>query len=68
MHHADDDHRTAPAVEPVFSDPSGRRWRTLRGAALGLGVGTTLLAMVLVLAVLVPPLLPLTWRAQCRAS
>ena len=64
MHHADDDHRTAPAVEPVFSDPSGRRWRTLRGAALGLGVGTTLLAMVLVLAVLVPPLLPLTWRAD----
>jgi len=52
-----------PPVVPVFSDPSGRRWRTLRGAALGVGVASTLLAAVLVLAVLVPPLLPSTWTA-----
>ena len=54
-----DDNRT---VAPVFSDPSGKRWRTLRGAALGFGVFTTLLAFILVLAVLVPPLLPATWQ------
>jgi peptidoglycan-N-acetylglucosamine deacetylase len=54
----------APSASPVFADPSGRRWRALRGAALGLGVGTTLLALVLVLAVLVPPLLPATWQRE----
>ena len=53
-----------PPVVPVFSDPSGRRWRTLRGAALGLGVATTLLAAVLMLTVLVPPLLPTTWQPE----
>ena len=57
-----------PRVVPVFSDPSGRRWRALRGAALGLGVGTTLLAAVLVLAVLVPPLLPTTWKTGGAAA
>ena len=60
--------QAATPVEPVFSDPSGRRWRTLRGAALGLGVGTTLLALVLALAILVPPLLPATWRADADIS
>ena len=54
-----DDNTRAPQV---FSDPSGKRWRTLRGAALGFGVFTTLLALILVLAVLVPPLLPATWQ------
>ncbi len=54
-----DDNTRAPQV---FSDPSGKRWRTLRGAALGFGVFTTLLALILVLAVLVPPLLPTTWQ------
>ncbi len=57
-----------PPVVPVFSDPSGRRWRTLRGAALGLGVVTTLLAAILVLAVVVPPLLPATWTAAGPGS
>ncbi|MCC7051948.1 MAG: glycosyltransferase [Gemmatimonadaceae bacterium] len=51
-----------PPVVPVFSDPSGRRWRALRGAALGVGVATTLLTAVLILTVLVPPLLPVTWQ------
>jgi len=55
---------TPSPLQPVFSDPSGRRWRALRGAALGLGVASTLLALVLVLAVLVPPLLPSTWQAS----
>ncbi len=64
MHNAEHESQDGASAEPVFSDPSGRRWRTLRGAALGLGVGTTLLALVLVLAVLVPPLLPATWRAD----
>ena len=54
-------------VPPVFSDPSGRRWRALRGAALGFGVATTLLALVLVLAVVVPPLLPATWQLKTPA-
>jgi peptidoglycan-N-acetylglucosamine deacetylase len=53
---------------PIFADPSGRRWRTLRGAALGLGVGTTLLAAALMLAVLVPPLLPATWTAPTSVA
>jgi peptidoglycan-N-acetylglucosamine deacetylase len=57
---------TAVPVQ-VFSDPTGRRWRTLRGAALGLGVGTTLLAFVLLLTVLVPPLLPDTWQPAMAA-
>lgn len=56
-----------PPVVPVFSDPTGRRWRTLRGAALGVGVATTLLAAVLVLTVLVPPLLPKTWQPEAVA-
>ena len=60
-----DDLRT---IAPVFSDPSGKRWRTLRGAALGFGVFTTLVALVLVLAVLVPPLLPATWQPAIVAK
>jgi peptidoglycan-N-acetylglucosamine deacetylase len=47
---------------PVFSDPSGRRWRILRGSALAVSVCSTLLAVVLIAAVLIPPLLPATWR------
>ena len=70
-----DEHRTEPhhgsdprtAVPPVFSDPTGRRWRTLRGAALGFGVATTLLTFILILAVLVPPLLPKTWQPTAPA-
>ena len=57
-----------PNAAPVFSDPTGKRWRTLRGAALGFGVLTTLVALVLVLAVLVPPLLPATWQPAIVAT
>ncbi len=62
MQSPDPNSNEAGAVAPVFSDPTGKRWRTLRGAALGFGVATTLLALVLVLAVLAPPLLPATWQ------
>ena len=40
---------------PVFLDPTGRRWRRVRGAALGIGVASSLLAALLVAAVLIPP-------------
>ncbi|MEO7714343.1 MAG: glycosyltransferase [Gemmatimonadaceae bacterium] len=43
---------------PVFVDPSGRRWRRVRGTALVAGVATTLLAALLVVTVLLPPILP----------
>jgi peptidoglycan-N-acetylglucosamine deacetylase len=52
----------------VFADPSGRRWRTVRGAALVLGVLTTALAIVLALAVLIPPMLPETWAQATDAA
>lgn len=42
----------------VFQDPSGRRWRTLRRAALAVGVITSLLALTVIAGVLLPPLLP----------
>ena len=51
----------APAA--VFSDPTGRRWRVLRGWALVAGVLTTVLAVALSAALLIPPLLPTPWRA-----
>ena len=52
---------------PVFLDPTGRRWRRVRGWVLAVGVVTTLLALVLVGAVLVPPVLPaLTGQARDR--
>ena len=67
MHGSDPDANTqpesTPALSPVFSDPSGRRWRALRGTALVIGVASTLLALVLVVAVLIPPLLPDTWKS-----
>src|SRR5512146_254964 len=43
---------------PVFTDESGRRWRRVRRLSLGLGIATTLAALVVVAGVLVPPLLP----------
>ncbi len=43
---------------PVFTDPSGRRWRRTRGVALAVSVAVSLLALVLVAAVLIPPVLP----------
>lgn len=45
-------------LSPVFIDHSGRRWRHIRRAALAAGVITTLLALVLAVGVLIPPLIP----------
>jgi cellulose synthase/poly-beta-1,6-N-acetylglucosamine synthase-like glycosyltransferase/peptidoglycan/xylan/chitin deacetylase (PgdA/CDA1 family)/spore germination protein YaaH len=48
---------TAHYVRSVFADPAGRRWKRVRGAALVLGVATTVLALsVVVEALLAPPL------------
>lgn len=44
--------------EPIFLDESGRRWRRLRRGALAAGVGTTLLLLVAVVFLVIPPLLP----------
>jgi len=41
MEPTETDEGVPTAIPPVFSDPSGRRWRTLRGTALGFGVVTT---------------------------
>ncbi|HET7601294.1 MAG TPA: polysaccharide deacetylase family protein, partial [Gemmatimonadales bacterium] len=49
----------------VFLDPTGARWRRVRRVALGLGVLTTLLGLVVVASILVPPLLP-SWRSDVR--
>lgn len=43
---------------PVFLDPSGVRWRRVRGTVLLTGVLTTIFAALLVAAVLIPPVLP----------
>ncbi len=43
---------------PVFLDPSGRRWGRFRRAAIGVGFLTTLVAIVIVVGVLIPPALP----------
>ncbi len=42
----------------VFQDPSGRRWRLVRRLAFATGVITSLLALVVIGSVLLPPLLP----------
>jgi cellulose synthase/poly-beta-1,6-N-acetylglucosamine synthase-like glycosyltransferase/peptidoglycan/xylan/chitin deacetylase (PgdA/CDA1 family)/spore germination protein YaaH len=42
----------------VFLDPTGRRWRRVQRAALGVGIVSTLLMAYLVLGILVPPALP----------
>ncbi len=42
----------------VFADPTGRRWRALRRAALAVGVVTTVLTLALVVYLLIPPALP----------
>lgn len=47
-------------TRPIFADPTGRRWRRLRRAALSVGVATTALALALVAYLLVPPVLPST--------
>ncbi|HEX9054163.1 MAG TPA: hypothetical protein VF830_04600, partial [Gemmatimonadales bacterium] len=50
----------------VFLDPTGTRWRRIRWIALAIGITTTLLALVVVVGVLVPPLLPL-WSGDVAA-
>jgi peptidoglycan-N-acetylglucosamine deacetylase len=52
----------------VFSDPTGRRWRRARRLALVAGVGTTILAAVVVVAVLSPPPLPVLAPGAAGAS
>ncbi len=47
-----------PARRQVFRDETGRRWRRVRRAALAAGIVTSILAVGLILAILVPPLLP----------
>ncbi len=42
----------------VFIDQSGRRWRHIRRIAIVAGVVTTLIGLVLVVSILIPPLLP----------
>jgi len=42
----------------VFIDPSGRRWRSVRRFAVGIGVVSTLVALGLVISIAIPPLLP----------
>jgi peptidoglycan/xylan/chitin deacetylase (PgdA/CDA1 family)/spore germination protein YaaH len=46
------------ATPAVFLDPSGRRWRRVRGAALFLGALTTVSGAAIVAGILIPPLLP----------
>jgi cellulose synthase/poly-beta-1,6-N-acetylglucosamine synthase-like glycosyltransferase/peptidoglycan/xylan/chitin deacetylase (PgdA/CDA1 family)/spore germination protein YaaH len=43
---------------PVFYDPSARRWRRLKGLALGLGAVVGILLGAVVLSILVNPVLP----------
>jgi cellulose synthase/poly-beta-1,6-N-acetylglucosamine synthase-like glycosyltransferase/peptidoglycan/xylan/chitin deacetylase (PgdA/CDA1 family)/spore germination protein YaaH len=50
----------------VFLDPTGTRWRRIRRIALAVGITTTVLALVVVVGVLVPPLLPL-WSGDVAA-
>ncbi|MGE5232260.1 MAG: glycosyltransferase [Deltaproteobacteria bacterium] len=50
----------------VFLDPTGTRWRRIRRIALAIGITTTLLALVVVVGVLVPPLLPI-WSGDVTA-
>ena len=42
----------------IFADPTGRRWRRVRRAAMVVGIATTCLALALVGYLLVPPALP----------
>ena len=49
---------TSSTSARVFRDPSGRRWRRIRRAALVLGALSTLAGGAIVAAILIPPLLP----------
>jgi cellulose synthase/poly-beta-1,6-N-acetylglucosamine synthase-like glycosyltransferase/peptidoglycan/xylan/chitin deacetylase (PgdA/CDA1 family)/spore germination protein YaaH len=48
----------AATAPPVFLDPTGKRWRRIRRAALVLGALTTLAGGAIVAGILIPPLLP----------
>ncbi len=45
-------------VAPVFLDESGRRWRRVRAAGLGIGIVSSIAGGMVVLSLLVPPLIP----------
>jgi len=47
-----------PSAVPTFLDPTGRRWARLRVGALVAGVVSTVLFLVVLAGVLMPPLLP----------
>ncbi|HEV8409530.1 MAG TPA: glycosyltransferase [Gemmatimonadaceae bacterium] len=49
----------------VFLDPSGKRWRAIRRATLGVGILSTLVALGLAITFLIPPILP---RLQAAKS
>ena len=59
-------HTPLPEQHPVFLDPDGRRWRHWRRGLLALGVVSSVLALVLVLGVLLPPLVPALTLAAPR--
>lgn len=49
---------TATPIQPVFLDPSGRRWRRLRQAGMICGALAAIGVLYLGLGILVPPVLP----------
>ena len=55
-----------PRPGAVFLDPTGTRWRRIRRIALAVGIATTILALVVVVGVLIPPLLPV-WSGDVTA-
>jgi cellulose synthase/poly-beta-1,6-N-acetylglucosamine synthase-like glycosyltransferase/peptidoglycan/xylan/chitin deacetylase (PgdA/CDA1 family)/spore germination protein YaaH len=50
-------------VSSIFRDPSGRRWRRVRRAALLVGALSTIAGGALIAGILVPPLLPAMTRS-----
>ena len=53
---------------PTFLDPSGRRWARLRAGALIAGVLSTVLFLIVLTSVLVPPVLPTLPLVQTAAD
>lgn len=55
------------ATRGVFSEPTGRRWRRIRRGVLATWTITTLLGLGVIVAILVPPIVPiLNWRSARR--
>ncbi len=55
----------SPDQDPhVFIDPSGNRWRRVRGIAIVVGVLSSLVALGLVISIIIPPLLPALQEAR----